>query len=251
MTSPTATTSDPAQPPARSLRARYVLVGLGGIGAQVLRLLVPFVHSRSAQATVVAADGDVFEHANRGRMLFDRPGPKAEVLCEELADYYGEGVNLVPVCEYITADNVGDLIGEGEVVFCQPDNHATRRIIEQRCGTLDDVVLISGGNDGVEAGSTGTYGNVQIYLRRNGQDLTNTISRFHPEIANPSDHLPTEVGCGAAAVSAPQLLFTNATVAAAMVCAFYALLSDALDYEELYFDTLLGRMVPVTRPLAS
>ncbi len=232
-------------------RSRYVLVGLGGIGAQVLRLLVPFLYSRDLQTTVVAADGDTFEHGNRERMLFDRLGPKAEVLCEELAPHYGEGVNLLPISRYVTADNVATLVGEGDVVFCQPDNHATRRIVEQRCARLDEVVLISGGNDGVADGSSGTYGNVQLYLRRDGQDVTNAISRFHPEIANPADHLPTEVGCAEAAVSAPQLLFTNATVAAAMLSSFYALLSGCLEYEELYFDTLLGRMVPVSRPLVS
>ncbi len=79
--------------------------------------------------------------------------------------------------------------------------------------------------------------------------MTNPISAFHPEIAQPQDRLPDAAGCAAAAASAPQLLFTNAAVAAAMAGAFYAWRRDALDYEEAYLDLQSGRHVPVRRAL--
>ncbi len=226
---------------------RHVLVGLGGIGSLLLRLLVPFLHSTGAPATVVAIDGDVFEERNRTRMIFTRPGPKAVVLLEEISALYGDRITLLPIPTYLTARNAGTLIDDGDIIFCQPDNHATRRIVENRCTRLQDVALFSGGNDGVEDGKTGTYGNVQVYLRAGGRERTNRLSRFHPEIARPADRVPTAQGCAAAAASAPQLLFTNAAVAAAMLGAFYTWRCGALAYEEAYLDILTGRAVPVRR----
>lgn len=229
---------------------RYVVIGLGGIGGLLVRLLVQFLHSQGARATVIAADGDRFEERNRARMVFGRPGPKAEVLAEEISELYGDRVTIIPVVRYVTPHNVSRLIAEGDVVFCQPDNHATRRLVERRCRRLQTVTLFSGGNDGVENGKTGTYGNVQVYRRKRGRDLTNPLSRFHPEIAQPADRLPTAQGCAAALASAPQLLFTNATVAAAMLGAFYAWRQGRLDFEEVYLDILTGRMVPARRAVA-
>jgi len=228
---------------------RYVLVGLGGIGGLLLRLLVPFLHAEGQGATVMAVDGDTFEESNRGRMIFGRLGPKAVVLAEELAEPYGDRVNIVPVPEYLTAENVVSLISARDAVFCQPDNHATRRLVERCCASLAEVALFSGGNDGIENEKTGTYGNVQVYLRRRGRDLTNRLSAFHPEIAEPADALPTDLGCAEAAASAPQLLFTNAAVASAMLAAYYGWRCGRLAYEEAYLDILTGRSLPVRRKL--
>jgi hypothetical protein len=164
---------------------RFVIVGLGGIGGLVLRLLVPFLHHERGDTIVVCADGDSFEPRNRARMWFEDLGPKANVLAEELARDYGDRVTLIPVPHYVTPRRATSLIQERDVVFCTPDNHATRRLVERRCSRLGDVALFSGGNDGVEENSTGTFGNVQVYLREGGRDTTNPLSTFHPEILNP------------------------------------------------------------------
>ena len=151
----------------------------------------------------------------------------------------------------MTPENIASVVGPGDVVLCQPDNHMTRRLVEQRCAELDDVVLFSGGNDGVEDGNTGTYGNVQVYLRAGGIDLTNPISRFHPEIARPADKLPTDKGCAEQQASAPQLLFTNLAVASAMLAAYFAWTERRLAYEEVYLDILPASMVAVSRKTAA
>ena len=235
---------------------RYVLIGLGGIGGLLMRLLVPFLHHECQQqpgaarrVSVVAADGDSYETVNRSRTWFGRLGPKAEVLTEELAGPYGDRLTLLPVPHYVTPQRARWLIQTGDVVFCQPDNHATRRVVERRCARLENLALFSGGNDGVENGSAGTFGNVQVFLRARGRNVTNPLSTFHPEIAAPADRLPTEQGCAAATPSAPQLLFTNAAVATAMLGAFYAWRRGALAYEEAYLDVLTGKHVPVSRKL--
>ena len=226
---------------------RYVAIGLGGIGGVLVRLLVPFLHSLDASATLLLIDGDSFQESNRSRMFFGAPGPKPLILAEELGEIYGDRLTLLPVPEYITHESADSLIEEGDVVFCQPDNHATRHLVERRCARLNDVALFSGGNDGVEEGRTGTYGNAQVYVRAGGHDVTNPLSRFHPEIAHPGDALPSQQGCLAAAASVPQLIFTNASVACAMLGAFYAWRCHALEYEEVYLDILLGRMRSVKR----
>lgn len=231
---------------------RYVVIGLGGVGGLVLRLLVPFLHGHHGPtdpATVLCVDGDAFEERNRARMWFDDLGPKASVLARELSVPYGDRVTLLPVPEYVTPQRARHLIQDGDVVLCAPDNHATRRVVERRVARLRNAALFSGGNDGVENGRTGTFGNVQVYLRAKGRDLTNPLSAFHPEIGRPADRLPTTRGCAAALASAPQLLFTNAAVAAAMLGALYAWREGELDYEEAYLDVLSGRHVPVKRSL--
>ncbi|MEE8556326.1 MAG: ThiF family adenylyltransferase [Myxococcota bacterium] len=228
----------------------YVLIGLGGIGCPVAGALAPFLYSTGERPSVLLVDGDRFEEANRGRMAFRRLGPKAEVLSEELAESYGDRLTLIPFPRYVTDENVERLIGEGDVVFCMPDNHATRRLVDVRCCELRDVALFSGGNDDTSDGKTGTYGNVQIHLREAGRDLTNPLGRYHPEIAHPVDQLPTDQGCLANAANAPQVLFTNLTVAALMLDAFYAWRARRLPYEEAYVDILSGRTVTVHREVA-
>ncbi len=227
----------------------YVVIGAGGIGSWLLRLLVPYVHSSDPGARLSIVDGDSFEAANRSRVAFTEYGPKAVVLAAELAELYGDQINLVPVPDYFTRRNARDLIAPADVVFCQPDNMATRRLVEQRCMRLRDVALFSGGNDDVTDPSGGTFGNVQVYLRQGGANATNPLSTFHPEIAHPADRAPDARGCTAAAASAPQILFTNASVAAAMLSTFFAWRSGTLDYEELYLDIATGRSVPVQRTL--
>jgi hypothetical protein len=233
----------------RSVR-RYVVVGLGGIGSIVLRHLVAFLHASGERTTVLAVDGDAFEERNRARMLFERPGPKAVVLAEELGRLYPGRVAVLPVPHYLGPRNAAALVGERTVVLAQPDNHATRLLCERACRRRRDSVLVVGGNDGIEEGRTGTYGNVLVYVRGGGRDLTNPPSRFHPEIRRPADRLPTAQGCAhAVSAGAGQLLFTNALVAASMLGAFYTWRSGQLDYEEVYLDLVLARMNPVTRRL--
>src|SRR5262249_60475714 len=87
--------------------------------------------------------------------------------------------------------NVGQLIRNGDHVLLCVDNHPTRKLVSDHCGTLANVALFSGGNEGVEPPrERGTYGNVQVYLRKGGRDLTVPLTRFHPEIANPKARCP-------------------------------------------------------------
>jgi molybdopterin/thiamine biosynthesis adenylyltransferase len=231
-------------------------------------------------------DGDVFDETNSTRMLFSSFGNKATVVCDDLQEQVRpEFLTLVPVDEFVETDNLPRLIQEGDIVLLAVDNHATRKLVSDFCATeRRKVCLISGGNDGVEEGKTGredgeseggehgggdevgadtteggarrgvrhalrgTYGNVQLFVRRDGEDRSPSLTRFHPEIAEPADHLPTDASCGEVMLRVPQLLFTNLATASAMLNAFWLYLCGASHYSELCFDICDGLMRPIAVP---
>jgi len=226
--------------------SRVKLIGLGGIGGIVAQYLALFLRSLARPVRLVLIDGDKFETTNATRMLFAKPGNKAEIKATEILSWLGPcEVTVVGVPEYITDENRERLIRPGDIVFLCVDNHPTRKLISDHCGGLENVTLFSGGNDGVEPPhQRGTYGNVQIYVRKDGQDATASLTRFHPEIAKPKGKLPTEMSCLELAQSVPQLLFTNLAVASAMLNAFFAYTCGRLSYQEVKLDTLEARMLP-------
>ena len=155
---------------------------------------------------------------------------------------------------YVTDENAPRLLHNGDVILCAVDNHATRKLLSDFCARrLDDVVLISGGNDGVGEDSTGkfrrgTYGNCQVYVRQGGRDMSPSLTQYHPEIANPADRLPTDQSCTELLESVPQLLLTNLAAASAILNALFLHLSGALHYSELAFDVADSLMQPLPMP---
>ena len=102
------------------------------------------------------------------------------------------------------------------------------------------------------AARRGTAGNCQIYMRRDGVDVTPSLGRFHPEIAQPADSAPTdEVACTEAIASTPQILFANVMAASSILNALWLYLCGALHYGELVFDIAEGLMRPLEIGLPS
>ncbi len=216
-------------------------VGIGGIGCALLPFLCRYLQYAGERARLTLIDGDRFERANAARQDFASLGNKAEVKSLELAREF-EALAFRSVPEYVTADNVARLIGEGEIVFLMVDNHASRHLVSRHAADLSDLTLISGGNDFED-------GNVQIYVRQAGQDLTPALGRYHPEIAHPEDQNPATMSCEELmAAGAPQLLFTNLMVASLMLNAFYAIRQGRLNYSEVYLDIVQNVSRAVSRP---
>jgi molybdopterin/thiamine biosynthesis adenylyltransferase len=226
------------------------LIGLGGVGQIVARYGALFLTSTGSEVRLVLIDGDSFEPSNANRMFFGAFGNKAAVTREELLSRFTDtSLAVIAVEEYLTPDNMGRLIREGDIVLLCVDNHATRKLVNGRCAELRDVCLLSGGNDGVGLDNSGTfrrgtYGNVQAYVRRCGQDASPPLTHLHPEIANPSDRLPSEQSCTELVASVPQILFANLAVASALLNTLWLHLNGALAYSELCFDIAEGRMRP-------
>jgi hypothetical protein len=240
--------SGPAASPARDmLLADVKVIGLGGVGTVVAQAMAQSLASREGSRSLWLIDGDRYEEGNRDRVLFEGYENKAIARARELSRAARGRVAVRPVPEYATPRNVCGLVGDGDIVFACVDNHASRRLIGNRCRRLRDAVLISGGNDGIEGSQTGTCGNAQIFIRAAGVDRTSHLARYHPEVARPADRRPDQLGCDALAPSAPQLLFTNLAVGAAMLGLYHAWLTGTLDHEEVYLDIAAGRMVPVRR----
>jgi len=217
-------------------------IGIGGIGCALLPFLCRYLQYSNEPARITLIDGDRFERGNAARQAFSGLGNKAEVKAGELAREY-EAVAFRSKPEYVTEDNVARLIGAGEVVFLMVDNHATRHLVSRHVSSLADLSLISGGNDYED-------GNVQVYIRQKGLDLTPALARYHPEIATPGDRNPAELSCEELmAAGAPQLLFANLMVASLMLNAFYALRQGGLNYSEVYLDILKNASRAVSRPV--
>ena len=220
------------------------LIGVGGIGCALAPFLARYLQSErqvtGEEIRITLVDGDDFESKNASRQSFETLGNKAKVKASELARSFPD-LSFRAILEFVTPANLPHLVKPGDLVFLAVDNHATRRVLSRHCEGLSDVVLISGGNDL-------TDGNVQVYVRQEGRDITLPLTRFHPEIAEPKDRSPAEMSCEElAADSAPQLLFMNLTVASAMLNAFYAWRAGRLSYGEAYLDIVEGRVQPVSR----
>ena len=128
-------------------------------------------------------------------MRYEDDGNKALSKAAELAERGAGALTIVPTPAFVTPRNVRHIVEEHDIVFLCVDNHSTRRTVSRRCRKLDNVLLISGGNDGVEKGRSGTFGNVMVYRRAAGVDVTHPLTRFHPEIARPADKRPDELSC--------------------------------------------------------
>lgn len=236
--------------PALPDNAAIKVIGLGGTGSILWRYLMVFLAALGKPVRVYAIDGDEFEPKNSERMLFSTFGNKAQVTVDEYKlRFKGSCVSLFAIPDYLKPDNIGKLIREGDYVFALVDNHKTRRLLSAHCSTLANCSLISAGNDGVEEEGgvklRGTYASCQIFLRRDGKNITPPLTHLHPEIANPADQAPSDVHCTDLIIGAPQLLFANLAAASLALNAFFLLLSGGLFYNEVGVDITEALMRPI------
>lgn len=157
----------------------------------------------------------------------------------EKAKYWKEETeNSEAITKYITKDNAKEIIKEETLVFSCVDNHATRKLIQDRCSELKNVVLISGGN-------TYTKGDASIYIRSKRANVTPRIDFMQPDIQFPKDKHPDDVSCLEEIASKPQLIFTNNAVAAAMLNMIYN--TDEPKYTMVYVDIETNKTISFDR----
>lgn len=235
-------------------RGRVVCIGLGGIGMYVSKTAATFLAGLQRampdkEIQLLLVDGDEFSFSNTYRMDVPALGNKAESLGLEMLDRFnvsGFSVRWRP--EYVTTENIDDTIQEGDCVLLAVDNHKTRQLVGRFARTRQNVVIISGGNDGVEEGVRGTYGNVQVHIRENGVDLTAPLDSYHPEIQNPLDKSPHEMDClEAEAAGVPQITMVNLAVASTMCNALMRLMQP-IQGERMYDEVCLDILDGVAQP---
>jgi molybdopterin/thiamine biosynthesis adenylyltransferase len=221
---------------------RIKIIGIGGIGTHLVSPLCRYLDSCEKGANITLLDGDQFELKNVNRQDFELFGNKAESIARKLlVQFQSLSIEAKPV--FLTDENIFVFIKEGDIIFLCVDNHATRKLVSDYCQILKDVTLISGGNDY-------TDGNVQIFIRKEGENLTPPITHLHPEIENPKDKNPGEMSCEELSKnSSPQLIFTNLAATSHMLSAFWLIVSNKgeIRYTEQYFDILTGAVRPIKR----
>jgi molybdopterin/thiamine biosynthesis adenylyltransferase len=219
---------------------RIKVIGLGGIGSYLIEPLSRYLSHQTDYVELMLIDGDDYEDRNRQRQQFAEKGNKATVTAESLRLKFPE-IHYKDKPEYVTEDNVVTLIRENDTVFLCVDNHSTRKVVSDRCEELDNVTLISGGNDE-------TDGNVIYYLRNDGEDITKPPTKLDSKIAHPEDKNPGvgRQGCDASVNDTPQLLFTNLAIASMMCNVYYAHQKGNADFEQVYVDieTLRSKPAP-------
>lgn len=218
---------------------RVVIIGLGGIGSNLAEPLCRILAYKYSDASVILIDGKAYRDHNLERQKAVAFANKAEVSQSWLSKLF-TNLTIEPKPTFIDEDNIFGYIFNDDIVFLCCDNHATRKLVSDYAETLDNIFLISGGNDFYD-------GNVQIYCRKNGKDLTRPLTWRHPEIDNPKDKNPSELSCEELAQKGePQLLAVNMTAATLMLNIFTLhLLKNILPYNEIYFDIATGNVRPV------
>jgi molybdopterin/thiamine biosynthesis adenylyltransferase len=214
--------------------SRIKIIGLGGVGSLLCDNLCRYLnYQKGGEFIVTLIDGDDYEYKNNERQSFSRLGSKATVKANDMRTMF-DNISFRETPVFITPENISRYIAEGDIIFLCVDNHKTRKLVSDYAGTVNDLLIISGGNEY-------TDGNVQIYLRIGGEDKTPSLTDYHPEIVNAGDKSPDEMSCEELAEVEPQLLFTNMTVATIMCWTYYNIssaMNENLDYynSEVYFD---------------
>ncbi len=221
---------------------KIIVVGDGGVGSNLLPYLVKTIKlDPSLPQEILIIDGDKVEPKNIARQDFtgtDVNAKKADASAEYLiglASYVNDNpikISSLPV--YLHEDTL-DVIKDGDIVFVGVDNYITRRIIDDYVKNFQDILVIYGGNEY-------TDGDVNVYYRKNGVEVTPRYSIRHPEILT-KDEFPDEKGCEEAVISSPQLLVTNLTVALYMLEVFYQVcVFKRTPYIEKLFDIKTGEV---------
>ncbi len=221
----------------------YCVIGCGGIGGQLAPVLCRYLQSLGGddEKTVLFVDGDSYQSRNADRQEFHRQGNKADVITERMRVMF-PSLTIESKSFYVTESNLFLVVRDGDTVFSCVDNHKTRKRISDHCKTLNNIVFISGGNEYSD-------GNVQVYIRENGEEKTPSITYLHPEIEYPGDLSPDEMSCeellrGGEA----QLIITNFLVAGWMLSVFWLIDSGRnMPYSEQYFDMATGSTRAVMR----
>lgn len=222
---------------------RMVVIGLGGIGSQLIPSLLHFLHYKKFTGPVVLMDGDLYEEKNLNRQLVPEDGLGMNK-ADALSITFGQRLPTLSLSSlpfYLDETNAEDVIQENDFVICGVDNHWTRRMIDNRVAQLANATYISGGNDL-------TDGNMQVVRRRDGKSLDPSLQEVHPEIAAAVEKPDWTPGCDQMLNAAPQIIVTNLMVASSMLNAVWSVFEDKdLPYSEVYVDVEVNAAVPTNR----
>jgi len=195
------------------------IIGLGGIGSCLCEPICRFLNYQNdaGDYTITLIDGDQYSRSNLTRQYFhdsDIDENKAKIQYDMMKKkFYNISLDYKDI--YLNEQNIKDLIQDNSIILGGVDNHKTRHLIQKYAEyVLHNVLYISGGNDYY-------IGDIFVYAKKNGEQLSPTIYQNNKDIMFPTDKLPDELGCDELVESEPQLLFTNGTASMCIQWAFY------------------------------
>lgn len=227
----------------------YIMIGAGGTGTHLIGKALAYLdaHHRNEGTdwTYVVIDGDAFEDKNADRQLFDAgfiSANKANAMAEMYNRY-----PIIAVPRFIGREDLETLIQEGDTILICADNHSIRALVQERALALNDVVVINAGNELSD-------GNVQLWVREQGQNVTPKLTYQHPEITYIGAEDRSAMSCQQAAQlpGGGQLILANAQAADWMLAALHRHLTGDFrktgrgeGWTEIQFDAITGIVNPI------
>ena len=221
-----------------------IVVGLGGIGSHLVEPLARFLSCHAEPPALILIDGDTYSRNNQSRQRAETSelgANKASVHAARLRQF--ASLTVTSRETFLDERNVKSYVVDKSCVFSCVDNHATRKLLSDALLRLRNGLLLSAGNDL-------TDGNVQVFQRQNGRNISPPLDKYHDEIRYPQDVNPAQLSCDELSrqPQSAQVLMANFTAAALLLNAYYAITSvERLHYAEVYFDILKNAVNPRPR----
>lgn len=219
------------------------IVGLGGIGSWLAHFIALELSAYWQGSQLSLIDGDRYQPQNRRRqaLCYSEEAYKACAVKAQLSKICRDRIVIHARQVYLDRRSAYRFILDGDIVLLCADNHQTRCLVSQRCQDLDNVTLLSGGNEG-------SQGCVLVHIRRDGQDLSGPIEKYHPDISRAGAQLPvfSQHACEQRVGDDPQILVTNVAVAQRMYQIFWAILHHGFSGSEYALDVakFAERVIP-------
>lgn len=237
------------------MKRNYDLIGAGGTGSMLfpalIRYLETYQRTSGEDFSITIIDGKELHASKLERQLFFGRFAGVNKATALAAQYEADPSVVIAVPDYLSPDNIGG-ISNGDVVLIAADNFPTRARIEERGKNLDNITVINGGNEMLD-------GSLQIWLRRDGVDVTPPMSQGHPELLQDDERDPAALSCQQIAElpSGEQTIIANMMSATAMLNGLRAVhaweqslsTEEPLPLpEEVFFDLTAFAMRATTRP---
>jgi molybdopterin/thiamine biosynthesis adenylyltransferase len=225
----------------------YVLVGAGGTGSYLFNALHRYLKSVGGEWTLHIYDGDEVQANNLERQNFEA-GDLFQNKATALAKRGLDSEHLFAYPQFLGPDSLPKAIQDGDVVLIAADNMFIRARIQEHANTLENVVVINGGNEEIS-------GSVQLWIREKGKNVTPPLSHLHNEITNTNDADRSGMSCAdiAALPGGGQTVLANTTAATLMLAALWRYHQNkhkdkeapgVIPWTEIQFDHSAGTVTP-------
>lgn len=184
------------------------LIGCGGIGSHLAINLGRYIASLNRKGSYIKlVDGDTIEPKNLNRQNFSPKYDYAFKVEELLVKLDRIKVKAAALPRYVGIHNVRQLIRDNQIIILAVDNHYTRKLVNRRALELENIIVISAGNNIID-------GSVRTFMRLNGKNFTSDLEYLDSAITNaPEIAEDRKIGCEELLETDPQVIWSNVQAA--------------------------------------